>query len=363
MEKIFKSNQFVFIEAVRFPLMILVLLQHSVGWDPSPMRWSLEGTNAYHFITELISHHICSIAVPCFFFFSGFLFFHNIPDNIGDIIWVKDKWKRRSRTLLIPYLFWNLLNVAAILLVTAFFHGLSIPATSNQMPAVEKGPLFWFLTGPINFPLWYLRDLIVLSLLAPVLYYPFKKVPRLSLLLLLLVYLASAQWNCYPSFAFFGIGCWMALRRGNLLYFCHSIKYPAFVLSFLFLVLATAFYSLKGHQYLWIIFIPFGMISFMNLSEVWMKNPRIAQLMLKLSETVFFIYAAHEIYLMGWVKGLLLRIYGNGLAGQWISYFMTPLLTLLGCLFLFYLLKKLIPKSLAFLCGGRINPPQTRYSL
>ena len=359
MDTTLKSNQFIFLEAVRFPLMMLVLFQHSVGWDPSPMRWSLEGTNVYHFITELISHHICSIAVPCFFFFSGFLFFHNITDNMGDFSWVKDKWKRRGRTLLIPYLFWNLLHVAAILLFTAFFHGLSIPVTGNQMSAVEKGPLFWLLTGPINFPLWYLRDLIVLSLLAPVLYYPFKNYPRLSLLLLLLVYLASTQWNYYPSFPFFGIGCWMALWRKNLLIFFQSIKYPAFALSFLFLVLATAFYNLKGHQYLWIIFTPFGMISLMNLFEIWMRNPRIAKLMLNLSETVFFIYAAHEIYLLGWAKGLLLRIYGNGLTGQWISYFMTPILTLLVCLCLFYLLKKLTPRLLAFSCGGRTSPHQT----
>ena len=347
------NNQY--INASRFPLIVLVLFQHSVVGDSSPMRWSLDGNNVYHFITELISHHICSIAVPCFFVFSGFLFFHNAGTAI-DSTWVKNKWKRRVKTLLIPYLLWNLFNIAAILSVTAVFHGLGIPITSNQMTVVEKGPLFWFITGPVNFPLWYLRDLVVLSLLAPFLYYPVKNAPRFSLFLLALVYSASAIWNFYPSLPFFGIGCWVALRKQDLLHFCRTTKHLALILSCVFLVLATGYWGQEVHPYLWLVFAPFGMITFMNFNAALMENIRTKNLLLKHSETVFFIYAAHEIYILGWSKGLLLRIFGHGLAGHWICYFTAPVLTLLLCLALFYLLKKLAPKLLVFSCGGRISP-------
>ena len=353
MNKAHSSNNL--ITAVRFPLMVLVLFQHSVGGDSSMMRWSLDGTNVYHFITELISHHICSIAVPCFFFFSGYLFYNHLPGNTFNVAWVKRKWERRVRTLVFPYLLWNLLNVAAVVLMTLLFQKLGISVTSNQMPTVEKGPLFWFVKGPIDFPLWYLRDLIVLSMLAPFLYYPIRRFPNLFLAFLFLLYFASAQMDFYPSLAFFGVGCWFAVTQKNILAFCQQKKLHAYILAFVFLILATAFWGQNLNAYLWLVFAPFGMISFINLYSVWIKNKRIKKILENLSETVFFIYAAHEIYLLGWTKGLLFRLFGEGLTGHWICYFVAPLLTLLLCLALFYLLKKLTPKLLSFFCGGRIN--------
>lgn len=351
-----RCNDTRLITAVRFPLMLLVFFQHSVGGDLSPMRCSLDGQNVYHFITELISHHLCAIAVPCFFFFSGYLFYHHIPAPLPfNAAWVKGKWKRRVRTLVVPYLLWNLLNVAAVVLVSLLFQKLGIPVTSDQMPAVEKGPLFWFVMGPVDFPLWYLRDLIVLCLLAPLLYYPIQKAPKFFLAFLLLLYFASAKTVFYPSLAYFGAGCWFSLTQKSIYTFCQQKKHSAYLLAFVFSILATAFWGQTFHEYLWLVFAPFGMISFINLCGVWFKNIRIMNLSLKLSETVFFIYAAHEIYLLGWTKGLFLRIFGDGLAGHWICYFSAPILTLLICLVLFYLLKKLAPKLLAFLCGGRIG--------
>ena len=164
------GRQIFLIKAIRFPLIVLVLFQHSVGYDLSPMHWECEGKNIYHFLTELVSHHICSIAVPCFFMLSGFLFFYKQEGIQRFGLWVVGKWKRRFHTLLIPYLLWNLLNVVVILLVMKVFLLLNIHGSSNQMDVVQKGPLYWFIAGPIDFPLWYLRDLIVLSLLAPILY-------------------------------------------------------------------------------------------------------------------------------------------------------------------------------------------------
>ena len=348
------NNQF--IKATRFPLMVLVLFQHSVGGDLSTMQWSLDGTNVYHFITELISHHLCSIAVPCFFFFSGYLFYNHLPGNTFNVAWVKRKWERRVRTLVIPYVLWNLLNVTAVVLITILFQKLGISVTSNQMPTVEKGPLFWFVKGPINFPLWYLRDLIVLSILAPFLYYPIQKGPNLFLAFLFLLYFASTQMDFYPSLTFFGVGCWFAITQKNIWTFCQQKKYHAYLLAFVFSTMATAFWGRQHIQaYLWLVFAPFGMISFINIYDSLITKTRIAKYSLKLSETVFFIYAAHEIYILGWTKGFLLRLAGEGLVGHWICYFAAPLLTLLLCLALFYLLKKLTPKLLSFFCGGRIS--------
>lgn len=349
------NRQSVVITAMRFPLIILVLFQHSVGYDSSPMRWSWDGENVYHFLTEMISHHICSIAVPCFFLLSGFLFFYNLKESEKDYSWIKSKWKRRCRTLLIPFLFWNLAHVVAILLVTKAFGIVGLPIVSDQMPAVQKGPLYWFVTGPIDFPLWYLRDLIVLSMLAPFLYFFIRRFSRLFVGMLFLLYVVSADHNYYPSLTFFGMGCYLALQQKNLLTVCRQVRYPTAWLALAALLTATALYGRPIHPYLWLLFAPFGMITFVNLCDGLLRFPKVGSWMFKLSETVFFIYAAHEIYILGWTKGLLLRIFGDTLTGHWICYLAAPVLTLTIGLALYYILKKIMPKSLAFACGGRIN--------
>ena len=112
------ARQSELIKAMRFPLIVLVLFEHSVGADLAPMRRSLDGANIFHFTTELISRHFCSIAVCWFFVLSGFLFFRNLKEGEAGKGWFVDKWKRRTHTLLIPHLFWNLFYVLVILAVS-----------------------------------------------------------------------------------------------------------------------------------------------------------------------------------------------------------------------------------------------------
>ena len=349
------KRQSTVIATMRFPLIVLVLFEHSVRGDLDPMRWSLDGANVFHFITELISHHICPIAVPCFFIFSGFLFFANLKEGQFDLRWLANKWKRRLRTLLIPYLFWNLFNVVAILLVSTLFNIFNFPVTSDPMSAVQQGPLFWFLTGPIDFPLWYLRDLIGLSLLAPLFYLLFKNIPRLSLLLMFGLYLFSAQGGFYPSFFFFGAGAWAAIQGKNFLVLCRSVNRPAALLAVALVVLSTCLYGRSYHRLVQLLFFPFGVITLVNICDRWVDFPKTKEILLKLSESVFFIYAAHEIYILGWTKGMFLRLFGDGLPGQWICYFAAPLLTMSICLFIYSFLKKTAPKVLSQTCGGRIS--------
>lgn len=351
------------IKAMRFPLIVLVLYEHSVRPYLAPMLWSMDGANIFHFITEMVSHFFCPIAVCWFFFFSGFLFYHNLEEGLFSLKWISHKWSRRIHTVLIPHLLWNLLNVLAILVITQIFHLLGIGITSDQMEFVRKGPLYWFFTGPIDFPLWYLRDLIVMSLLAPIFYYPIKECPWISLTVLLILYLISFAINLplFPTFPIFGFGAWLSIRKKNIIVACRKIKYPAGVFAFILLPLATAFYGKDTifDNFFRLIFFPFGMITFLNICDKLYDVDRFRKLMLKLSETVFFIYAAHEIYILGWTKGLFLRIFGETLAARWISYLFVPVVTLAICLILFYLLKRVMPRTLSFACGWRTFHKET----
>ena len=352
-----ENRQSELIKTMRFPLIVLVLYEHSVRTYNAPIRLSMDSANVFHFFSEMISHFLCPIAVAWFFFFSGFLFFHNLEEGQFGKTWALQKWNRRIHSVLIPYILWNLLNVLIILLVTFIFNRFSITPNSDQMELVKKGPLFWFFSGPIDYPLWYLRDLFVMSLLAPAFYYPVKKLPWISLAVILSLYLLSFKIDffLFPSFSLFGMGAWMSIRKDNIVDLCRTLKYPAAAIAFFLLPVATLFHGSDYNydHFFRLLFIPSGMVTFLNICDKLYEFSGYRKLMLKLIETVFFIYAAHEIYILGWTKGMFLRIFGQTLAAKWIAYLFVPVVTGAVCLALFYLLKRIMPRTLAFACGWR----------
>lgn len=343
------SRQSALIKAMRFPLICLVVFAHSAGTFPTQtVEWSVEGWNVYHFVTEMLSRHLCSIGTCWFFVFSGYLFFRFMKEGEFSFSWVTAKWKRRVRTLLIPYLIWNLLAVLAI-----FVKCLIVPG--EEMDMVRQGPLYWLFTGPADFPLWFMRDLMILTLLTPLIYVLFKRLRWVSLALLVLVYLSPLNPSIptMRSIFFFGAGCWLGVHKVNIISLCRSIRVPAAIAAVVLLLVATSQVGRPLHTLLLRLFYPFGMIVFMNLCDRLIDNRKRRERLCALAGSVFFVYGAHEIYILGWTKGLCLRLFGDSLGGAWLRYFLVPVIVLGVCLALYWALNKLMPRSLAFACGGR----------
>lgn len=351
------SRQSSLIKAMRFPLIVMVLFVHSPGAFPtSTIEWSAGGQSIYHFVAELFSGHLCAIATRWFFLLSGFLFFYYLKDGEFSWAWVKAKWGKRIHSLLIPYLIWNALATLAVIVKNALFSSLfSLGRDPNEWDTVIRGPLYWFWTGPADFPLWFLRDLIVMSLFAPALYWCFKRFKWFSLGLLALVGLLpwSLPFLSLQALFFFGLGVWLSTHNIGLLSQCRCVKIPAAIIAMALLVLATTQVGRPLHPVCFRAFLPFGMISFMNFCDSLIDNEKWQERLCNLSASVFFIYAAHEIYILGWTKGLCLRLFGDSLAGTWISYWLVPLIVLTICLGLYYLFARIMPHTLSFICGGR----------
>ena len=100
------------IAAMRFPLMVLLLFAHVLPMVSVPIEMNLSEMNIYHFISEGISHNLSRIRNPLFFFFSGFFFFRKLEEwNAG---FYRSQLKKRIRSLLLPYLLWNILLLPGI---------------------------------------------------------------------------------------------------------------------------------------------------------------------------------------------------------------------------------------------------------
>ena len=161
---------------------------HATLWTHVAGDPQAPGERAFKYVTDLFSFNLGRVAVPAFFVLSGFFFFWSLDLNEYKFSWFFTQWKKRIRSLLVPYLIWNLLMVIAIFVKNALFIRMGFGADECYGYIRDMDVPEWFWGGPINYPLWYIRDLICLSLLAPLFYYLIRYVKWGSILAIFLVF-------------------------------------------------------------------------------------------------------------------------------------------------------------------------------
>ena len=106
------------ISALRFPLAVMVVAIHARTLndiDFHPVWQNLSGMDIALGMQVLFSSTICHVAVPVFYVISGFLFFYKC--QTFDVHTYKAKLYKRVKTLLIPYLLWNLIQILFTVIV------------------------------------------------------------------------------------------------------------------------------------------------------------------------------------------------------------------------------------------------------
>lgn len=154
------GNTLNYITIVRFPLIVLVVALHSKIWINDLV--DVNTLSLTRFLSELITQ-LTMLAVPTFFVISGYLFFRNMPTKgaFPLSIFVR-KLQSRVYTLFIPYMLWNMF----IVIVKGVQYQIS---SGNGLQF-----LTWdsFVAGqPIDFPLWYVRNLMLLCIFSPGIYW------------------------------------------------------------------------------------------------------------------------------------------------------------------------------------------------
>ena len=225
-------SRFVVISQLRLPMIILVTFAHSYGGVEEGYSLLTSEWNTYEFLKLLVSQTLVKVAMPVFFIISGYLFFANVDQwNVNTY---KQKMLRRIKTLLIPYLIWNVLM--AIKLKTFSWNMFWI----YWKPAGAQ--IDWFgqeqlMTAPANMPLWFLRDLMVVSLLTPIIYILIRKLGSWLMVVLTVLYLSGVcafipGLSAYAVY-FFTFGAFLSIRKMDLIASLKQVETPAYVLSIL----------------------------------------------------------------------------------------------------------------------------------
>ena len=346
---------------LRFPLIVGVILIHSKV-DKVVIKSGIslsDGHEFYNTISHLFSHIFGAVAVPLFFFISGFLFFYKTTIFTREVY--GRKLKKRVHTLLIPYIFWNFIVALLTFLSAIFFPGLKGEAGMAVVDYTFQDWLwaFWNYDGyhPINAPLWFIRDLMVVMLFSPLVYWLVKKLKQYTVVLLL-VCCFTGFWDTFPGFFsigslfFFSFGAYFSIHGINF-----AVKAQPYwrQTGVLYLLLSLVILVLREYEwctYLKNINILIGMFFAVSLTVhfigkgAWRVNKF-------LSESSFFIYAYHALFLNWTIKVLCIVLHPQGDAMLLLVYFLSPTLIILAGLGAYYVLKKYLPRTTAFITGGR----------
>lgn len=313
------------------------------------------GMRYNYLLQEIVSGKIGRCAVPLFYMISGYLFFLNSEKGLI-VIW--NKIKKRVYTLGVPFIIACLFFPSCYLLLemipetSKFVNGASF-SKNFELPMREVLlSLFYKVpqgASPWAFHLWFLRDLIILVGLSPMLFL-IRKYVRKELFIFILYGMTLIEIPFFPTAACFWFMLGDAfLPRLNRL----PLKYT--LGSYVIICIIELCYENFFPSWASIPIILLGVSSIWNLYDKLTHNhfqlscyPFFAQV----CSFTFFIYLYHEPVL-NVVRKLLVVIFGQtpwGFAG---SYLLSPWLFSALAIGVAWSLKKIFPKFYSILVGGR----------
>lgn len=218
--------------------------------------------------------------------------------------------------------------------------------------------LRFFWSEPANFPLWFVRDLMCMVLIFPLILIYIKIFKSTGVIFLGLLYLSVIEINVHgfsmTAIFFFTAGGYFAFFKKNILTTFDQIKTVALFSMIFFLAISVYKNGDPDHEYYVRAFLICGVISVFNLFANLEKRNKLSRKLFGLSSLSFFIYVTHELYIINWLKGFFfnLSIYENGWV-KLVSYFIIPILCISICTGLYCLLIRVAPGIISVSLGGR----------
>ncbi len=303
-------------------------------------------------IERFLADGIGQIAVPGFFMISGYLFFR-------DFDWsrLEGKWMRRIKSTLVPYILWNFLYYAGYV-VASRIPGLSeVVGKGTVRLDIEElvGAVLHFKYNPV---FWYLFQLILLIILAPVIYLFIKSIwgrvllfTVLGLMLIFNIYLPFLNTDALFYYSLAGTLALNSKTRSV----CESQEGTRrrAAVCILVILAAAAFYILGSAVYWPVCFV---ICRTLVAGGLWFLVP--AAILPEAGKVVshhFFLYATHFAFVRLINKGaaLLLPEAFHAAAIPLILFIVMPLLALAFSTLIYNVLNRLSPRLCLLLNGGR----------
>ena len=350
------------INFLRFPLTVAVVYIHfnisRKGISVHGLNYGTDNPDWYTFIINLFSSVIASIAVPLFFLISGYLFF--CQKNFNKEIYLS-KLKKRIKTLLIPFILWNLIailyqSIRFVPFFSSFFPGvyktevhLTLVRVLNTFfcctlsNGIFVSPMEYTMTEivnepyPIDVPLWYIRDLMVAVIMSPVIYLLIKRFQ------LLYIFFMGFLW--YLRNLFFPTGGYIILLIMRKMKYYLLLYIPIALCD---TILLYSEYSYLVHNLGVLLGVMVVFVISAHFVEVRVTIPP------KLRNATFFVFAFHKLIIDDVAKMVFSVLHlPDDTYIMLLLYFIIPIMTIGVCIFLYQIINKFLPTACGLLTGGR----------
>lgn len=310
----------------------------------------------YPFLQSFTTSGFTFIAVPLFFIISGYLYFLSYKNTIEDYF---SKTKKRIKTLLIPYLIVS--SIYLLLIIIPFTQKYqSSSLYLKDKPFLEKF-LETFIFNPPG-QLWFLKDLFVLILVTPIIYWLIKYLKFYFILILVLLWFPIIPFKFYifqnEALLFFSLGAYLTTiqdfllqKRKEYFYYLTTLIWLSIltIISLPYIISDSILYDvLLKVSIIW------GIISVWGLYDICMKDRKTPnEFLLNISQYSFFIYLTHAPIILNSFKKTSIIFIKKSDSLLPFLYFFNVFITIILCIIIAKILQKYTPKLYNFVTGGR----------
>lgn len=325
------------------------------------------------FLRVLITK-VGGVAVPTFFYISGLLFFNKFEE------WNWVSWKRkvqnRARTLLLPFILWIVIDFVMKYVWAILKHELpdfsfatfcEFLSDNGYLRIFYDRPLVEYsdsilgyavdASKPIDGPLWYVRELIVLVLLAPAIWKALKATRYYAIAIFGILYLFNIGLPFVlvspTGLFFFSLGAAFSIAEQDFLNVFKKFRLVSYILYGVLLLLCFVISDMILNALVFRCFVMVGVVMIFNLATSCYDVAKIKPVNI-LTNSSFFVYAGHAV-LITEISNYLLW-HALPFVTEWIlvlKVFLRPVVSVGICLFIFVTMRRFCPKLLGALTGGR----------
>ncbi|WP_426105993.1 acyltransferase family protein [Massilia sp. TSP1-1-2] len=362
------------IKILSFLAIVMVVLVHAYNQPERVLHsWKLvkTGENWNAWAQLFISNGVARYGIPFFFLVSGWLNYRKARGAFADLALT------RLRTLALPYFLWSAISLFVFWLAQqndfmwALMQANPIGPFATTRLADYSASQWWTrsVVYPVAFQLWFLRDLFVCSLLAPLLIAAFA-LPR-ALVALMFAGFAVLFFNGADFYLVEGEGL-LFFSAGLLLAHCGADvqQAPRWFRLRWWAVLWLAVIALKtGLAFAhWDVSRPLAIIALYRLSQVmgiavvWFGYDRVmrgaapAPAALRMASHAFIVYVLH-VPLLNLATQAALTLFGNTDAMRFAVYAGSAAGSIGVCVLAGRAMTRWAPTLSALLTGGRATPP------
>ena len=345
---------------LRFPLILAVIFIHCNLLVKNP---ELETMPVFYFLVYITMKLVC-IAVPLFFFISGFLFF---KEGVFDFALYQRKLKSRIHTILVPYILWNIIYFYIIGIMQLIKPDTLLILHKHIVDFRWQDFLWIFwdisqITGLVDDQraclvgaFWFLQCLFVLFLISPIIYYLIKYLRHFVLIIIGFLYftdyipeMPGIQCN---AIVYYMLGAYCSIMRIDFIAIFKRIPLLAHIVLMIAAILVSYWLNENDTVYnitdLFLQAAVFAITAYMIENHRWKENHYLVS-------SVFFVFAVHRLFsaALMTISVYLIPSIGNEVF-LYLYYILMVLLTVLASLAVYQIANRYLPRTTNVLNGGR----------